>query len=107
MPSVIGVIAAIAGKSVGQQMRIGGDIGFKKGAQLGSRRRRQHGDAGITGEEPVLALDGVPMFSVPVLWRRHLFDSRDDQALVRVGGAATGTCRVTAATDKGLVRFQK
>jgi hypothetical protein len=53
--------AAIAGKPVGQQMRIGGDIGFEEGSQFGPRRRRQHGDAGVTGEEPVLALDGVPM----------------------------------------------
>ena len=80
----IGVAAAIAGKPVGQQMRIGGDIGFKKGAQFGSRRGRQHGDAGITGEEAVLALDGVSMLSAPLLWRRYLFDGSDDQGLVRV-----------------------
>ena len=58
--------AAIAGKPVGQQMRIGGDIGFEEGCQFGPRRRRQHGDAGVTGEEPVLALDGVAMLCVPV-----------------------------------------
>src|SRR5512132_1238600 len=97
MPSEIGVVAAIAGKSVGQQMRIGGDIGFKKGAQLGARRGRQHGDACIAGEEPMLTLDGVPMFSAPVLRRRHLFDRSDDQAFVGVGGDATGACRVAAA----------
>src|SRR5262245_15649377 len=103
----IGVTAAIAGKPVGQQMRIGGDIGFEKGPQFGPRRRRKHGDAGITGEEPVLALDGVPMLSAPVLRRRHLFDGSHDQALVGVGGAATGAGRVATATDKGLVRFQE
>jgi hypothetical protein len=31
----------------------------------------------------------------------------NDQAFVGVGRAATGTCRVAAATDEGLVRFQK
>src|SRR4029077_4801707 len=90
----IGVAAAIAGKPVGQQTRIGGDVGFNKDPQFGPGRRRQHGDAGITGEEPVLALDGVPMLSAPVLRRRHLFDGSDDQAFVGVGGAATGACRV-------------
>src|SRR6185437_1042258 len=80
---------------------------FKEGSQFGSSRGRQHGDAGIAGKEPVLALDGVPMFSAPVLRRRHLFDGSDDQALVGVSGAATGTCRVAAATDEGLVRLQE
>jgi hypothetical protein len=68
----IGVAAAIAGKPVGQQARIGGDIRFKKGPQFGPRRRRQHGDSGITGEQPVLALDGVPMLPAPVLRHRSL-----------------------------------
>jgi len=103
----IGVAAAIAGKPVGQQMRIGGDIGFEEGSQLGPGRGRQHGDARIAGEEPVLAPDGVPMLSAPVLRRRHLFDGSDDQALVGVGRAATGACRVAAATNEGLVGFQK
>jgi hypothetical protein len=43
------------------------------------------GDGGalhIAGKEPMLALDGVPMLSSPVLRRRHLFDGSDDQALV-------------------------
>ena len=102
-----GVAAAIAGKPVGQQMRIGGDIGFEEDPQFGPGRGRQHGDARIAGEEPVLAPDGVAVFSAPPLWRRYLFGGSDDQALVGVGGAATGTCRVTAATDEGLVGFQK
>ena len=82
-------------------------MAFKKDPQFGPGRRRQHGDARITGEEPVLALDGVPMLSAPVLRRRHLFDGSDDQAFVGVGGAATGACRVAATTNEGLVRFQK
>ena len=102
-----GVAAAITGKPVGQQMRIGGDIGFKKDPQFGPGRRRQPGDAGITSEEPVLALDGVPLLAAPVLRRRHLFDGSHDQAFVGIGGAATGACRVAAATNEGLVRFQK
>ena len=64
----------IAGKPIGQQVRIGGDIGFKKGPQFGPGRGRQHGDAGTASEKPVLALDGVPMLSGPVLRCRHLFD---------------------------------
>src|SRR6516164_11698744 len=47
------------------------------------------------------------MLSAPVLRRRHLFDRSNDQAVVGVGGAATEACRVTAATNEGLVRFQK
>src|SRR6516162_2929167 len=47
------------------------------------------------------------MLSAPVLRRRHLFDRSDDEAFVGVGGAATEACRVTAATNEGLVRFQK
>ena len=54
----------------------------------------------------MLAPDGVAGFFAPPLWRRY-FDGSYDQALVGVGGAATGTCRVTAATDEGLVGFQK
>src|SRR5262245_58340754 len=49
----------------------------------------------------------VPMLSAPVLRRRHLFDGSDDKAFVGVGGAATGACPVAAATNEGLVRFQK
>jgi hypothetical protein len=70
--------AAIAGKPIGQQMRIGGDIGFKKGPQFGTGGCRQHGDAGITGNEPVLALDGVAVFAAIVLRRRYLLYSSDD-----------------------------
>ena len=63
----IGVAAAITGKAIGQQMRFGGDVGFQEGSQFGPGRGRQYGDAGIAGKEPVLALDGVPMLSTPVL----------------------------------------
>src|SRR5712671_3472027 len=70
-----GVAAAIAGKPVGQQMRIGGDIGFEEGPQLGPGRGRQHGDARIAGEEPVLAPDGVPMLSAPVLFGAGTFST--------------------------------
>jgi hypothetical protein len=97
-------VAAAAGKPVGQQMRIGGDVGSKKGPRFGPGRGRQHGEAGSTGEEPVLALNGVPKLSAPVLRRRPLFDDSDDQALVGISGAATAACRVAAATDKRLVR---
>ena len=107
MSSEIGLAATIAGKSIGQQMPIGGDIGFKEDPQFGPGRSRQHGDPGIAGKEPMLALDGVPMLSASVLWRRHLFDRSDDQALVGVGCAATGTGRVAATTDEGFVRFQE
>src|ERR1700756_4756188 len=103
----IGIAAAITGKPIGQQMRFGGDIGFQEGSQFGPGRGWQNGDACIAGKEPVLALDGVPMLSAPVLWRRHLFDGSDDQALVGVSRTATGTCRVAAATNEGLVRFQQ
>src|SRR5215469_4850694 len=96
----IGGAAAITGKPIGQQMRFGGDIGFEESSQLGPGRGRQHGDASIAGKEPVLALDGVPMLSAPVLRRRHLFDGSDDQALVGVGRTAPGTCRVAPATNE-------
>src|SRR6516165_2513947 len=88
-------------------MRIARYMCFKKDPQFGPARRRQHSDASITGEEPALALDGVSMFSAPVLRRRHLFDRSNDQAFVGVGGAATRTCRIAAATNEGLVRFEK
>jgi hypothetical protein len=96
----IGVAAAIAGKPISQQMRFGGDIGFQEGSQFSPGRGWQYGDARTAGKEPVLALDGAPMLSAPVLRRRHLFDGSDDRALVEVGRAATGTCRVAAATDE-------
>ena len=82
-------------------------VGFEKRPQFGPGCRRQHGDAGITGEKPVLALDGVPVLSAPVLWRRHLLDGSDDQAFIRVGGAAAGAFRVAAATNEGFVCLQK
>jgi hypothetical protein len=46
--------ALIAGKPVGQQVRIGGDIGFEEGPQLGPGRGRQHGDARIAGEDAMM-----------------------------------------------------
>src|SRR5262245_7518382 len=59
----IGVTAAIAGKPVGQQMRIGGDIGFEKGPQFGPRRRRQHGDARASpAKNPCWRLTACPCF---------------------------------------------
>ena len=39
----IGLGAAIASKPVGQQMRIGGDIGFEEAPQFDPGRGRQHG----------------------------------------------------------------
>ena len=78
MLAEIGVAAAIAGKPVGQQMRMGGDIGLEKGAEFGTRGGRQHGDAGIAGEEAVLTLQGVPVLSLLVLRRRHLLDGGGD-----------------------------
>jgi len=58
----IGVAAAIAGKPVGQQSELRRHC-FKKdpsSAPVAAGARR----CGITGEEPVLALDGVPMLSL-------------------------------------------
>ena len=55
-----GVAAAIASEPVGQEMRPGCDISGQKGTELGAGRGRQHGDAGITGKEAVLALDRMP-----------------------------------------------
>jgi hypothetical protein len=45
------------------------------------------------------------VFSLLVLRRQHLLDRGDDQALVRVGRAASGTCRCAfrsnVITDSG------
>jgi hypothetical protein len=49
----------------------------------------------------------MPVFSVPVLRRRHLLDGGDDQALVRVGRAASATGRIAAAANESLIRLQK
>src|SRR5690349_14718542 len=80
---------------------------FEEGTELDRRRGRQHRDTGVAGEEPVLPLDGIPVFSVPVLRRRHLLDGGDDQALVRVGRAASATGRIAAAANESLIRLQK
>ena len=55
----------------------------------------------------MLTLHGMAVFSLLVLWRRHLLDRGDDQALVRAGRAACGTCRIAAAADKGLIRLEE
>ena len=102
-----GIAAAITREPVGQQMGPGRDIVFEEGAELGTRRGRQHRDAGVAGEEPVLALHGMPVFSLLVLRRRHLLDGGDDQALVRVGGAASATCRIAPAANEGLIRLEE
>src|SRR3984893_16493836 len=91
----------------GQEMGPGHDVRLEEGAEFGTRRRWQHGDPGVAGEEPVLTLHGMAVFSLLVLWRRHLLDRGDDQALVRVGRAASGTCRIAAAADEGLIRIEE
>src|SRR5437899_7977469 len=95
-----GIAAAIAGEPVGQEVRLGLDIRLEEGAEFGAGGGRQHGDPRVAGKEPVLPLDGVPVFSLPVLWRRHLLDGGNDQALVAVGRAATGTGPIAAAADE-------
>jgi hypothetical protein len=88
-------------------MRPSRDISGQKGAELSARRGRQHGDPGVAGEEPVLALHRMPVLSRLVLWCRHLLDGGDDQALVGAGRAATATGRIAAAADEGLIRLEK
>jgi hypothetical protein len=107
MLAEVGVAAVIAGKPVGQQMGLGGDIRLEKGAQFSARRGRQHGDAGVAGKEAMLTLDGMPMLSHAVFWRRHLLHGDDDQALVGVLRAAAATGGIAAAADESLVGFQK
>src|SRR6266851_4100700 len=102
-----GVAAAIAGKPVGQEMGPGRNVRLEEGAEFGARRGRQHGDPGVAGEEPVLTLHGVAVFSFLVLRRRHLLHRGDNQALVRVDRAASGTCRIASAADEGLVRLEE
>src|ERR1700730_6935007 len=102
-----GIAAAIAGEPVGQEVRLGLDIGLEEGAEFGAGGGRQHGDARGAGKEPVLTLDGVPVFSLAVLWRRHLLDGGNNQALVGIGRAAPETGPITAAADEGLVRLEK
>jgi hypothetical protein len=110
MPEVLakgGIAAAIAREPVGQEVRLGLDIRLEEGAEFGARRGRQHGDPGVAGKEAVLTLDGVPVFSLLVLRRRHLLDGGDDQALVGVGRASSATCRIAPAADEGLVRLEE
>src|SRR6516225_2220720 len=107
VPAEIGVLTAIAGKAVGQELRIGRDICFEEGAKLGSGGGRQHSDAGVAGKEPVLTLDRMAMLALPVLRCRHLLDGGDDQALIGVLGAAAAAGRIAAAADEGFVGFQK
>jgi hypothetical protein len=102
-----GITAAISREPVGQEVRLGLDIRPEEGAEFGARRGRQHGDPRVAGKEPVLTLDGMPVFSFLVLRRRHLLDGGDDQALVGVSGASSATCRIAPATDKGLVRLEE
>src|SRR5437764_13133983 len=54
-----GVAAAITREPVGQEMRPGRDTLFEEGAEFGTPRGRQHRDAAVTGEEPVLTSGGV------------------------------------------------
>src|SRR3984893_256700 len=62
-----GVAAAIAGKPVGQEMGPRHDVRLEEGAEFGTRRGWQHGDPGVAGEEPVLTLHGMAVFSLLVL----------------------------------------
>jgi len=102
-----GIATAIAGEAIGQEVRLGCDIGLEKGAEFSARRRRQHGDPGVAGEEAVLALDRMPVSSLLVLRRRHLLDGGDDQSFVGAGGASPATCRTAATADEGLIRLQQ
>src|SRR6201993_1533448 len=102
-----GVTTAIAGKPVGQEMGLRCNVRLEEGAEFGAGRGRQHGDPGVAGEEPVLALYGMAVFPLLVLRRRHLLDGGNNTALVRVGRAASGTCRIAPAADEGLVRLEE
>src|SRR6266850_3151852 len=102
-----GIAATITREAVGQQMGPGRDIVFEESAELGTRRGWQHGDAGVAGEEAVLAFHGMPVFSVLVRQRRHLLDGGDDQALVRVGRAASATGRTASTANEGLIRLEE
>src|SRR5438552_2131939 len=74
---------------------------------LGTRRGRQHRDAGVAGEEPVLALHRMAVFAVLVLRRRDFLDGGGDQALVRVGRAASATGRTASTANEGLIRLEE
>ncbi len=56
----------------------------------------------LPAKEPVLTLDGVPVFSLLVLRRRRLLDGGDDQALVRrLAVLRPGLVRIAPAADEG------
>src|SRR5438105_1203207 len=57
-----GVAAAIAGKPVGQQMRIGGDIGFEEGPQLGPGRGGSTAMRASPARNPCWRLTACPCF---------------------------------------------
>ncbi len=76
----IGVAAAIAGKSIGQQVRMGRNIGLEAGAEFGPGGGRQHRDTGVASDKAVLMLDRVAVLSGLVFRRRHLLDGDDDQS---------------------------
>src|SRR5205814_10612287 len=67
----------------------------------------QHRDAGVAGEEPVLALHRMAVFAVLVLRRRDFLDGGGDQALVRVGRAASATGRTASTANEGLIRLEE
>src|SRR5258705_3601042 len=87
-------------------MGSGCNVRLEEGTEFGARRGRQHGDPGVAGEEPVLALYGMAVFSFLVLRRRHLLDRGNNQALVTGCRAASGTCRIAPAADESLVRLE-
>ena len=97
-----GFLPLIASEAIGQQMRLGRQVVLQEAPQFGGVGRRQHSDPSASSVEPMLTLDGVSMLAVLGLWRRFLFDREHNQALVRVGGAASGTFWITPAANMAV-----
>jgi hypothetical protein len=111
MRAEIGVAAVMAGKPVGQKMRVGRDVGLANGAQFGAGRGWQHGDAGIAGNEAVLPLDGVAVLPLRFFGAGTFSTAAMTRLLSRflmlrpgLAGSPRPPMKVSSASRKGSVR---
>ena len=99
--------AAIAGKPIGQQMRIGGNIGFKEGPQFRPVAAGSTAMRASPAKNPCWRLTACPCFPLRFFGAGTFSTAATTRLLSGLAVLRPGLVGVAAATNKGLVRFQK
>ena len=101
-----GVVAAIAGKAVAQQMRVGRDIRLRKGAEFGPGRAGNTAIRTSPAKKPCCRLTACPCLPV-LFFGAGTFSTAATTRLLSGCWCCGRTGRIAAATDEGLVRLEQ